>query len=99
MVKYIDINGLLVKQDGDEFSRVDYTYMGIRDWFLVKEDGIFRDQEVHKGDLICSFYTNQNDKRYIILPKGSELANIAEWREKKEDDKCLNEPAVNDVAA
>lgn len=97
MVKYIDIDGLLVKQDGDKFSRAHYTYMGIRDWYLVKEDGIFGDQEVHEGDLICSFYTNQNDKRYAILPKGSELANIAEWREKKEDDKCINEPAVYNV--
>lgn len=84
MVKYIDIDGLLIKQDGDKFSRVEYTYLGVRDWFLVKEDGIFGDQEVHEGDLICSFYTEQNDKRYIILPKGSELANIAEWREKNE---------------
>lgn len=89
MVKYIDIDGLLVKQDGDKFSRAHYIYMGIRDWYLLKEDGIFGDQEVHEGDLICSFYTERNDKRYIILPKGSELANIAEWREKNEGEPKL----------
>lgn len=59
----------LVKFDTDtlEVSSVKRTYANIRDIYIVTEDGVFNDKEVHKGDLVCVMYRIGNNAPETIV--------------------------------
>lgn len=91
MVKYYEVEGRIVKLANDEITPTFHCYISVDNYTLIEEDGIFNNQEVHKGDVIIMFYIrNENGNRqYLILNGDSvvtkEILKIKEKRAKESE--------------
>lgn len=78
MVKYFEIEGKIFKLAEGNVTTVFDCYVPINRCNVIDEDGIFDDKEVHKGDVIATFYNdNPNEAGYIIFDKDSSIAEKA----------------------
>lgn len=77
MVKYFVVDSEAFMLDENGLHSITRGWISVRDYFLVEEDGILEDQEVHAGDVIVTYYSDNNHgKKFTIHPKGSVVAEM-----------------------
>lgn len=77
MVRYFIVDGTLFKFDGDKLNTLKRGWISIKDYFLVDEDGTIENEEVHAGDVVVTYYSdNKHGKKFTIHPKGSVVAEM-----------------------
>lgn len=77
MVKYFAVNNEVFMLDDNGLHALTRGWISVKDYFLVEENGTIENQEVHTGDVIVTYYSdNKHGKKFTIHPKGSVVAEM-----------------------
>lgn len=90
MVKYYEVEGRIVKLANDGVTPTFHCYISVDNYTLIEEDGVFNNQEVHKGDVVAFLYDkDENGNRlYFILDKDSVIAKRVIAKKGERNKKC-----------
>lgn len=83
MVKYYNIEGVIVKFTNDTPTVIKRDYVSINNMFRITEDGILDGKEVHEGDIVLTFYCTED---FAIISKDTDLSKILTEEMQKRDE-------------
>ena len=90
MVKYYEVEGRIIKLANDEITPTFHCYISVDNYTLIEEDGVFNNQEVHKGDAVAILYDRDENgnRRYFIFDKDSVIAKRTIAIKEEHNKKC-----------
>ena len=87
MVKYYNAEGSIYKLKDDQLISPRREWISINNIYIVDEDGVIEGKEVHTGDVIITFYSD-DPMKFAIISKDSDFTKIfveaVELRKRKE---------------
>lgn len=95
---YYYADGNILMFDNDKLVSLKRNYLSYKNLSILPEDGILNGKEVHKGDIVMTFY----DNNFVVISKDSEFAIIVVERIKEREireSKCCDEASPCDCNA